>query len=118
MLRSFSLCALASLGVMLALGCTVSTSVVEAPEQTGCTEEARVCQDGTTRMRKGPSCTFDPCPEDASTGGSPVPDAPSSDAPAGDPGGVVCTKEAKLCPDGSYVGRQGPSCEFARCPGE
>jgi hypothetical protein len=32
-------------------------------------------------------------------------------------GGVACTVEAKLCPDGSYVGRTGPSCEFAPCPG-
>lgn len=31
--------------------------------------------------------------------------------------GVVCTMEAKLCPDGSYVGRTGPHCEFAACPG-
>lgn len=30
----------------------------------------------------------------------------------------VCTMEAKLCPDGSSVGRQGPNCEFAACPGE
>lgn len=30
--------------------------------------------------------------------------------------GVVCTMEAKQCPDGSYVGRQGPNCEFAECP--
>ncbi len=29
---------------------------------------------------------------------------------------VFCTEEAKLCPDGSYVGRQGPNCEFAACP--
>ncbi len=29
---------------------------------------------------------------------------------------VVCTMEAKLCPDGSYVGRSGPKCEFAQCP--
>jgi hypothetical protein len=29
---------------------------------------------------------------------------------------VVCTLEAKLCPDGSYVGRTGPDCEFAACP--
>lgn len=29
---------------------------------------------------------------------------------------VVCTQEAKLCPDGSYVSRQGPNCEFAACP--
>lgn len=28
---------------------------------------------------------------------------------------VACTQEAKLCPDGSYVGRSGPNCEFARC---
>ncbi|MDD2934847.1 MAG: hypothetical protein PHX25_00005, partial [Candidatus Pacebacteria bacterium] len=27
-----------------------------------------------------------------------------------------CTLEAKICPDGSSVGRQGPNCEFAECP--
>lgn len=31
-------------------------------------------------------------------------------------GGVFCTMDAKLCPDGSYVGRTGPNCEFAECP--
>jgi tryptophan-rich sensory protein len=31
---------------------------------------------------------------------------------------VACTMEAKLCPDGSYVGRTGPKCEFALCPKE
>ncbi|OGG41598.1 hypothetical protein A2837_00185 [Candidatus Kaiserbacteria bacterium RIFCSPHIGHO2_01_FULL_46_22] len=31
---------------------------------------------------------------------------------------VACTQEAKLCPDGSYVGRVGPECEFAACPVE
>ncbi|MDO8602176.1 MAG: Gmad2 immunoglobulin-like domain-containing protein [bacterium] len=29
---------------------------------------------------------------------------------------IACTMEAKLCPDGSAVGRQGPNCEFAKCP--
>lgn len=29
---------------------------------------------------------------------------------------VACTMEAKMCPDGSYVGRQGPRCEFKACP--
>ena len=29
---------------------------------------------------------------------------------------VSCTKEAKLCPDGTSVGRTGPNCEFAPCP--
>lgn len=33
-------------------------------------------------------------------------------------GQVACTQEAKLCPDGSYVGRTGPKCEFAACPGD
>jgi|CXWL01.1.fsa_nt_gi predicted PurR-regulated permease PerM len=29
---------------------------------------------------------------------------------------VACTMEAKICPDGSAVGRSGPKCEFAACP--
>lgn len=29
---------------------------------------------------------------------------------------VACTMEAKICPDGSAVGRTGPLCEFAKCP--
>ncbi|OGK24107.1 hypothetical protein A3F58_04015 [Candidatus Roizmanbacteria bacterium RIFCSPHIGHO2_12_FULL_37_9b] len=28
----------------------------------------------------------------------------------------VCSLEAKICPDGSTVGRVGPNCEFAPCP--
>jgi hypothetical protein len=28
----------------------------------------------------------------------------------------ACTQEAKLCPDGSAVGRIGPNCEFSPCP--
>ena len=52
-----------------------------------------------------------------------------NDNPSGDPansktfevpvkfsGATVCTQEAKLCPDGSSVGRTGPNCEFAPCP--
>lgn len=30
---------------------------------------------------------------------------------------ISCTQEAKLCPDGSAVGRTGPNCEFTSCPG-
>ncbi|MBI5225605.1 hypothetical protein HY989_07100 [Candidatus Micrarchaeota archaeon] len=29
---------------------------------------------------------------------------------------IACTMEAKICPDGSAVGRVGPTCEFAKCP--
>lgn len=28
----------------------------------------------------------------------------------------ACSQEAKICPDGSGVGREGPNCEFAACP--
>ena len=29
---------------------------------------------------------------------------------------TICTADAKLCPDGSYMGRVPPTCEFAACP--
>ncbi len=29
---------------------------------------------------------------------------------------VACTQEAKICPDGSAVGRSGDDCAFATCP--
>lgn len=31
---------------------------------------------------------------------------------------TVCTMEALQCPDGSYVGRSGPKCEFKACSGD
>ncbi|MBU0750274.1 hypothetical protein KKH15_02035 [Patescibacteria group bacterium] len=37
-------------------------------------------------------------------------------SPAPTPTPTACTMEAKLCPDGSYVGRTEPSCEFSACP--
>lgn len=34
------------------------------------------------------------------------------------PEGMACTMEARLCPDGSYVGRNGANgCQFDPCPG-
>ena len=35
-----------------------------------------------------------------------------------DGNGPICTTDAKQCPDGTYVGRTGPNCEFAKCPGK
>ncbi len=29
-----------------------------------------------------------------------------------------CPRDVKICPDGTSVGRTGPNCEFAECPGE
>lgn len=34
----------------------------------------------------------------------------------GDNNLIACTAEAKICPDGSAVGRSGPNCKFATCP--
>jgi hypothetical protein len=31
------------------------------------------------------------------------------------PTGVACTQEAKMCPDGSSIGRTGPECTFSPC---
>jgi hypothetical protein len=42
--------------------------------------------------------------------------APKKDTANPEP--TACTEEAKVCPDGSSVGREGPNCEFAACPGE
>lgn len=50
------------------------------------------------------------------------PESPGLEEPANPPvedgEGVACTMDAKICPDGSAVGRIPPSCEFAPCPGE
>lgn len=45
---------------------------------------------------------------------------PDSRVPEKQPGdtGVVCTMDAKQCPDGSSVSRVPPGCEFAPCPEE
>ena len=40
----------------------------------------------------------------------------NSPSPQTPPDQVACTQEAKLCPDGSSVGRTGPNCEFTACP--
>jgi hypothetical protein len=61
------------------------------------------CNDCTCSAQ-GIMCTVRAC------SGGPTP-APTTGGP---PQG--CTTEAKVCPDGSAVGRSGPSCEFAACP--
>ncbi len=48
--------------------------------------------------------------ERAITGTEVLPSVPTSEEP------VACTMEAKQCPDGSFVGRTGPKCEFQACP--
>jgi hypothetical protein len=43
---------------------------------------------------------------------------PAASAPPAAEAGTMCTMDAKQCPDGSYVGRVPPSCQFAPCPGQ
>jgi len=43
---------------------------------------------------------------------------PKCERSAQDDVAVACTEEAKLCPDGTAVGRTGPNCEFAPCGSE
>jgi hypothetical protein len=45
-----------------------------------------------------------------------TPESPFNIPHKGGNGPVACTQEAKQCPDGSYVSRSGPNCEFAACP--
>lgn len=37
-------------------------------------------------------------------------------SPSASPEQTACTQEAKLCPDGSYVSREAPNCDFSPCP--
>jgi hypothetical protein len=48
--------------------------------------------------------------------GTVVVDPTMPEPPVADP--VACTMDAKICPDGSAVGRVPPSCAFAPCPGD
>lgn len=62
----------------------------------------------TTNPTASPSPSPTPTPSPTST-----PQTSPSPNPTDDPG--ICTQDAKQCPDGSWVGRTGPDCEFV-CP--
>lgn len=73
-----------------------------------------ITPDGTTTITPGVVGGSEPGYSGGSdgSGDSGVPVDPISP-----PGSIFCTQEAKICPDGSYVSRTGPNCEFAACPG-
>lgn len=58
-----------------------------------CTDEAKICPDGSAVGRQGLNCEFAPCP----------------------PRQGNCPQDVQTCPDGSTVGRGGPNCTFAAC---
>ncbi len=75
----------------------------------GCTQEARMCPDGSSVGRIAPYCEFAECPV------VPVEETAPNNTNSQN-GAVACTMDAKICPDGSAVGRTAPNCEFAPCP--
>jgi len=83
---------------------------------------------GSIQMKKPPTVTepYPTFPEtsiETEQNVQPSPSTPSqypsdpSSFTEGKGGAVICTMDAMMCPDGSYVGRTGPRCEFAPCPG-
>ena len=66
---------------------------------TACTDEAKLCPDGSAVGRTGPKCEFAACPGESTTNEA-----------------VYCAQDVKTCDDGSFVARQAPNCEFASCP--
>lgn len=93
-------------------------------EMVACTEEAKICPDGTVVVRVGPDCEFEPCPGEetvCSTDADCVPDAcchatgcvHKSQAPLCD--AVMCTMNCEpgtldcggscVCQDGECVGQ-------------
>lgn len=113
-------------GMILVLGISIFVFIAKPEqknaepetEQTVCTAEAMQCPDGSYVTRSRPSCEFDPCPRvfpTATAASSATPTASGSAKPA--PSLKACTMDAKICPDGTSVGRTGPNCEFAPCTG-
>ncbi len=63
-----TLTSLLVLTVGIGLGACSPKKDVTPPDETGptaCTEEAKVCEDGSSDGREGPDCEFAACPEDA-----------------------------------------------------
>ena len=57
-----------------------------------------------------------PTPNPSASSGQDAQPNPSAKNSNNNNNPIVCTQDAKQCPDGSYVGRTGPKCEFAPCP--
>lgn len=79
------------------------------------------CRPRPACLEQNPPCliaeTPDMCPPpNASKSASPSPTPTPTASPDQTPTGIFCTMEAKECPDGSFVGRQPPNCDFAPCP--
>lgn len=86
----------------------------ETEEPVVCAQDALLCPDGSYVGRVAPDCQFQVCPlppEGTQFEDGTIPDT-NTDL---EEETVFCTMDAMQCPDGSYVGRTGPNCEFV-CP--
>lgn len=87
--------------LILSMVFVLKTNEAAQALRAACTEEAKVCPDGSSVGRTGPHCEFAACPGEETA--KPV---------------TCPITEVKPCPDGSYVAPQGPDCTFPACPGE
>lgn len=88
--------------------CTVRACAKDppaSPPSTVCPAIAILCPDGKP-AKTGPNCELICATQDEPV----TPDGSSND------NGGICPQDAKKCPDGSYVARTGPKCQFAACP--
>lgn len=115
--------AIFALGLLLGIAITYSYFTVISKNVGGsiaCSMEAKLCSDGSTVRRTGPNCEFAECGSGGNGivgSGNILPADVGEDGSTSGGGGVVaCAMDAKLCPDGSSVGRIGPNCEFEACP--
>jgi phage shock protein PspC (stress-responsive transcriptional regulator) len=77
------------------------------------TVEERTYQININRDDSNESIIIEMQPSAEETGEATPPPSNPQSLPNTEP--VVCTMDAKMCPDGSFVGRSGPNCEFV-CP--
>lgn len=52
----------AGIGVLI-VGVMVYGSMIMVPHEVACTEEAKICSDGSSVARSGPLCAFADCPK-------------------------------------------------------
>jgi hypothetical protein len=89
---------------------TTAPSISNSPTETATTERQFCGGIAGKQCAEGYICQLDGNYPDA--GGTCV----KGKTPSPKENQVMCTMDAKLCPDGSSVGRTGPNCEFAACP--
>ncbi len=104
-----------------------NSSITPIVTQRVCDTDAKKCPDGSVVGRSGPNCEF-VCPKPSCTPRPACLDSnprclPPEPAEGWCPNSSItpvvtqraCTSDAMQCPDGSWVGRSGPNCEFV-CP--